>query len=77
MKYYSVINKEWSNSICNNMDEPRDHHTKWTKSDKEGQKSLISGVQKKDTKELTKQKQIYTHRKQTYGGGREILRVWD
>ena len=26
---------------------------------------------------LIKQKQIYTHRTQTYGGGREILRVWD
>ena len=35
------------------MDEPRDHHTKWTKSDRERQTSLISGVQKNDTKELT------------------------
>ena len=53
MKYYSVIKKEQSNSICNNVDEPRDHHTKWTESDKEGQISPISGVQKNDTKELT------------------------
>ena len=53
MKYYSVIKKEWSNAIYNNMDEPRDHHTKWTKSDRERQASLISGVQKNDTKELT------------------------
>jgi hypothetical protein len=61
MKYYLVIKKEQSNSICNNVGEPRDHHTKWTKSDK-GQISPISGVQKNDTKNLlTKQKQIYTH----------------
>ena len=61
MKYYSVINKEWSNSICNNMDEPRDHHTKWTKSDKEGQTSLISGVQKSDTKEHTDKTETDLH----------------
>ena len=29
--------KEWKNSICSNMDEPRDEHTKWSKSDRERQ----------------------------------------
>ena len=26
--------KEWNNTICNNMDGPRDYHTKWSKSEK-------------------------------------------
>ena len=29
--------KEWNNTICNNMDEARDCRTKWSKSDKERQ----------------------------------------
>ena len=29
--------KEWNNAICSNMDGPRDYHTKWSKSEKEGQ----------------------------------------
>ena len=28
MEYYSAIKKEQNNAICNNMDEPRDYHTK-------------------------------------------------
>ena len=27
--------KEWINAICSNMDEPRDHNTKWSKSEKD------------------------------------------
>ena len=30
-------NKEWNNAICSITDEPRDHHAKWSKSDKESQ----------------------------------------
>ena len=33
MEYYSAIKKEWNNAICSNMDEPRDYHTKCSKSD--------------------------------------------
>ena len=29
--------KEWNNAICNNMDGPRDYHTKWSKSERERQ----------------------------------------
>ena len=29
--------KEWNNAICSNMDEPRDYHIKWSKSDRESQ----------------------------------------
>ena len=27
--------KAWNNAICNNMDGPRNYHTKWSKSDRE------------------------------------------
>ena len=38
--------KEWNNAICNNMDEPRDHHTKCTQSEKDKYHkiSLICGI---------------------------------
>ena len=29
--------QEWNNSICSNMDGPRDYHTKWSKSGRERQ----------------------------------------
>ena len=29
--------KEWNNTICSNMDGTRDHHTKWSKTDRERQ----------------------------------------
>ena len=29
--------KEWNNAICSNLDEPRDYHTKWSKSERERQ----------------------------------------
>ena len=29
--------KEWNNAICSNMDEPKEYHTKWSKSDREKQ----------------------------------------
>ena len=35
MEYYSVINKEWYNAICSNMDRARDYHTKWSKSERQ------------------------------------------
>ena len=28
IKYYSAIKKEWNNGICNNMNRPKDQHTK-------------------------------------------------
>ena len=31
MEYYSAIKKEWNNTICSNIDEPRDYHTKWSR----------------------------------------------
>ena len=38
---YNVISlshkKEWNNVICSNMDGPRDYHTKWSNSEREGQ----------------------------------------
>ena len=29
--------KEWNNAIYSNIDGPRDYHTKWSKSGREGQ----------------------------------------
>ena len=29
--------KEWNHGICSNMDEPRDYHTQWSKSERERQ----------------------------------------
>ena len=37
VEYYSAIEKEQNNAICSNVDEPGDHHTKWSKSDRERQ----------------------------------------
>ena len=46
----------WNNAVCSNIDGPRDYHTKWNKSDREGQISYdISHkwkLEKKDTNEL-------------------------
>jgi len=47
MEYYSAIKKEWTNAICSNMDGPRERHTEWSKSDREGEISydiLICGL---------------------------------
>ena len=43
MEYYAPIKQEWNNTICNNMGEPRDYPTKWSKSvrDKYHMVSLI------------------------------------
>ena len=34
MEYYSATKK---NAICSNMEKPKDCHTEWSKSDREGQ----------------------------------------
>ena len=46
--------KEWNNAICISMDGPRDSHTEWSKSDREGQISYCLYVEskKKVTNEL-------------------------
>ena len=37
--------KEWNNAIYSSMDEPRDNHTKWSKSDKDKyMRLLICGI---------------------------------
>ena len=62
---YSAIKEQWDNAICNNMDGPRDYHTKWSKSDRERQMiSLICGILKKWYKGSYKI-DIDSHRKQT------------
>ena len=70
--------KQWNNSICSNMDRPRECHTNWSKSDREGEISYDIpyrwNLKSNDTKELIYKKKE-THRKQTYSCQREkILR---
>ena len=64
MEYYSVIKKEWNNSICNNIDGPRECHTECSKSDREGEISYdipyMWNLKRNDTNELTKHRE--THR---------------
>ena len=58
--------KVWNNTICSNMDGPRDYHTKWIKSERE--KQMLYDITymwnlKYDTNELfTKQKQTHRYR---------------
>ena len=51
MKKYIQCNttqplKKWNDSICSNMDRPRDCHAEWSKSDREGKilYSLTCGI---------------------------------
>ena len=57
--------KEWNNAICSNMDRPRDHHTKWSKPDKDKYHDLTYVESKKliQMTLLTKQKQTHRYRK--------------
>ena len=59
--------KEWNNTICSNVDEARDRHTKWSKSDRGRQISYDSTYMqnlKYDTYELIyKAEQTHIHRK--------------
>ena len=53
-RYILSHEKEQNNAICNNMDGPRDCHTKWSKSDRERQIYDITYMWnlKNDTDEL-------------------------
>ena len=44
MDYLGILlrhKKEWNNTICNNMDGPRDDHTKWNKPQRESPGNYI------------------------------------
>ena len=45
-EYCSAIKKEWDNTICSNMDGPRDCHTEWSQREKDKYYmiSLICGI---------------------------------
>ena len=64
---YSTIK---NNAICSNMDGPRDYHTKWSKSDREGEILYdilyMWNLKTNDTNELTKQKETRKLREWTY-----------
>ena len=82
MEYYSV-NNEKKNTICSNMNKPRDSHTKWSKLDKD-EYHVIPCIESKNMIQMnlfTTQKQIHRHRKFTVTKGekreRDKLGVWD
>ena len=62
--------KEWNKAICNNMDGPRECHTEWSKSDRDGEISYdipyMWNLKRNNTNELTKQKEMQRLRKWTY-----------
>ena len=41
VEYYSAIKKEWNNAICSNMNGPRYHHPKWSKSKEKDKYHMI------------------------------------
>ena len=48
--------KEWNNAICSNMDGPRDHHTKWSQTEKNKYPDITHTwnlILKNDANELT------------------------
>ena len=40
--YYSAIKKEWCNAIYNDMEESKDCHIEWSRSDKKDKHHVIS-----------------------------------
>ena len=79
MEYYSAIKKEWNNAFCSSMERPRQCHTEWSKSDREGEISYdipyMWNLKRNDTNEFTKQKE--THTEQTYSCQGKKRGVWD
>ena len=78
-------NKEWNNVICSNIDDTKDYHTKWNKSERERQIpyaiSYMWNLKHGPMNLSTKQKQIHRHREQTCscqgGGEREGGMDWE
>ena len=72
--------KEWNNTICNNIDEPRDYHTKWSKSEKERQIPYDIAYMwnlKYDTNVLTYKTQTHRHEKTCFWRGRVRVEMMD
>ena len=57
--------KEWNNATCSNMDETRDSHAKWIKSEREGKILYIIymwTLKYSTTEPIYEDKQIHRHR---------------
>ena len=72
--------KEWNNAICSNMNGPRDYHTKWSKSEREGQTLYDITYMwnlKYDINELIYKTNRLRHREQTCGcqGGKGVIYI--
>ena len=66
MEYYSAIKKKERTPLCSNMDESRECHIEWNKSDREREVSYdiphMWNIKWNDTNELKLTKQKQTHR---------------
>ena len=63
LKWLSTYKQEWSIAIYSNVDDLRDYHTKWSKSDREKQIDDTTYVESKKIVQmnlLTKQKETQT-----------------
>ena len=71
MDYHSAIKKKkWNDVICSNMDGPRDCHTEWSKSEREGELSwhhLYVESKKEMIQMILFTKQTHKLREWTYG----------
>ena len=72
--------KEWNNAICSNMNGPRDHHIKWSKSERERQIPYdITYMWNLNYDKLTQETDTDSqHREWTCGcqGGKGVLEGW-
>ena len=57
-----IHKKERNNAICSNMDESRDYHTKWSKSDRERQLYITCMWNLKKLIQMN----LFTEQKQTH-----------
>ena len=78
MEYYSAM-KNNKMPICDNMDGPRDYHTKWSQKEKD-KYHIISQIGHKWT--YLRNRNSLRHREQTYGcqrgkEGKDKLGAWN
>ena len=59
--------KEWNIAICNNMDGPKEYHTKWSQTKTNIICCHMWNLKYIQMSSFTKQKQTHRHIKQTYG----------
>ena len=73
--------KEWNIAIFSNMDDPRDDHTQWSKSDRKRQIlydiSYVWNIKNNTNESTYKAETDSGHRRVKEPGGRDKLGVWE